>query len=86
MAAREAAARLPTSSRSSSFDGPRLDAPLAAPSLPLPAAEGRGWNHLGEENGCPSSAEPTTAPSRSSSEPLARYGNSACATPVAASG
>jgi hypothetical protein len=32
-----------TNPMSSGFDGPRLVAPDAAPSYPVPAADGRGW-------------------------------------------
>jgi hypothetical protein len=59
-----------TNPMSSGFDGPRLDAPDDAPSYPVPASDGRGWKYWGSGfpllpvNSCPSSAEPTSLPSR----------------------
>ena len=49
-------------------------------------AEGRGCRYSARVKSCPIRLEPTTVPSRDTSEPLACAGMTSCASPVMASG
>ena len=77
---------------SSGFDGPRLLAPDDEASYPAPAADGRGWKYCGSGfpllsvNSWPSSADPTSLPSRYRSEPFACWWKKSWDRPVTTSG
>ena len=75
-----------TSLMSVGFEGPRFEAELDVPSYPSPAAEGRGWKYFAAVKVCPIRLEPTTMPSRLTSEPFALAENPSCEMPVIASG
>ncbi len=81
--------------------GPRLDAEEKVGSQPksclglaagLIASDGRGWKYCGSGlpfasvNSWQSALEPTTRPWKLTSEPLAWWWNSPCATPHMATG
>ena len=77
--------------------GPRLEAPedtwarssgsaSSAPVAAAPAAEGRPWKYSSPVKVWPMSDDPTTSPSRSTSEPSALSPKASWAIPVTASG
>ena len=86
-AARSAATRSFTASRSAGFDGPRLEPPDPAALFgPGDVAEGRLQKYFGSLKCWPIRSEPTVLPSRSIRLPAACCGKTARAMPVTASG
>ena len=72
-AARSASTRRPTASIKAGFVGPRFE-PLEALALSPngPVADGRAQKYRAASNGCPTSSDPTTTPSRTIRLPFAR--------------
>ena len=59
---------------------------ISDPDAPPPAAEGRPWKYSGLVNVWPSSSDPTTSPSRRTSDPSALSPKAACEIRVIARG
>ena len=86
-AARSAATRSPTASASAGLKGPWFEPLETAPLYGIgPVADGRLQKYCGEENGWPSSREPTAWPSRSMTLPVAWLANASCPTSVTTAG